>query len=93
MLLHKGFLYLLRVDLLRWPLVTEHRPEGLQLLWCVGLIALQHVESSLTRDQTHVPCIGRWILNYWATREVLTLGILRVLVTCLAEFITASTSS
>ena len=26
--------------------------------------------SSLARDQTHVPCIGRQILNHWATREV-----------------------
>ena len=26
--------------------------------------------SSPTRDQTHVPCIGRWMLNYWTTREV-----------------------
>ena len=26
--------------------------------------------SSLTRDWTRVPCIGRWILNHWTTREV-----------------------
>ena len=26
--------------------------------------------SSQARDQTHVPCIGRWILNHWPTREV-----------------------
>ena len=26
--------------------------------------------SSLTRDQTLIPCIGRWILNRWTTREV-----------------------
>ena len=26
--------------------------------------------SSPTRDQTHVPCISRWILNHWTTREV-----------------------
>ena len=26
--------------------------------------------SSPTRDQTRVPCIGRWILNHWTTREV-----------------------
>ena len=26
--------------------------------------------SSWTRDQTHVPCIGRWILNHWTMREV-----------------------
>ena len=28
------------------------------------------MESSRTRDQTHVPCIGRRILNHWATMEV-----------------------
>ena len=22
------------------------------------------------RDGTHVPCIGKWILNQWTTREV-----------------------
>ena len=26
--------------------------------------------SSPTRDQTHVPCIGRQILNLWISREV-----------------------
>lgn len=26
--------------------------------------------SSLTSDWICVPCIGRWILNYWTTREV-----------------------
>ena len=26
--------------------------------------------SSLTRDRTLLPCIGRWILNLWNTREV-----------------------
>ena len=31
---------------------------------------MQHVESSQTRDQTRVPCIARWILNHWITREV-----------------------
>ena len=36
-----------------------------------GLGALQHVESSQTGDQTCVPCIGRWSLNRWTTREVL----------------------
>ena len=24
------------------------------------------------RNQTHVPCIGRWILNHWTTRKALT---------------------
>ena len=35
------------------------------------LVALQHVGSSWTRDhRTHLPCIGRWILSHWMTREV-----------------------
>ena len=30
----------------------------------------RHVGSSQTRGRTHVPCIGRRILNHWTTREV-----------------------
>ena len=30
-----------------------------------GLVALQQVESSLTRDLTCVLCIGRWILFFF----------------------------
>ena len=37
----------------------------------VGLVAPKHVKSSWIRDQTHVPCTGRWILIHCATREVL----------------------
>ena len=29
-----------------------------------GFVAPQPVGSSQVRDQTHVPCIGRWILNH-----------------------------
>ena len=29
--------------------------------------------SSLTRDRTHVPCIGRRILNHWTTRKSLVI--------------------
>ena len=38
----------------------------------MGTAAPQHVESSQTRDGTRVPCLGRWILNHWTTREVLS---------------------
>ena len=34
-----------------------------------GLVALQHVGSSRSRDQTCFPCTGRWILNHWTTRK------------------------
>ena len=40
-------------------------------LWPTGLGVLQHAESSQTRDHSHVPCIGKRVLNYWTTREVL----------------------
>ena len=40
-----------------------------QRTWHTDLAALQHVESSRTRDQTRVSCIGRQILYHWATRE------------------------
>ena len=39
-------------------------------MWCMGSVAPRHVGSSRTRGQTHVPCIGRRILNHCATREV-----------------------
>ena len=42
-----------------------------QQLWHMGLVTPRHVGSSRTRAQTRVPCIGRWILNHCATREVL----------------------
>ena len=38
----------------------------------MGLVAPWHVGSSRTRARTHVPCIGRRILNHCATREVLS---------------------
>ena len=36
----------------------------------MGLAAMQHVGSSWSRDRTCVPCIGKWILNHWTTRDV-----------------------
>ena len=42
----------------------------LQSLWHMGLVALQHVESSWPRDRTRVLCIGRQIPIHYTTREV-----------------------
>ena len=46
--------------------------------------------SSLTRDQTCIPWIARWILNQWTIREVPRADLLKVLVllslTCLKPF-------
>ena len=44
--------------------------EQAQWSWCLGPGALRRVGSSRTRDQTCVPCIGRWVLNHWTTEEV-----------------------
>ena len=56
-------------------LIAEHKLEGMgaQWLWHKGLTALQHVGSSQIKGQTHVPCMGRQILNHWTTREVLNI--------------------
>ena len=37
----------------------------------MALAVPRHVESSWTRDQTCVPCVGRQILIHSATKEVL----------------------
>ena len=42
-----------------------------QQLWCMHLVALQHVGSSGTRARTRVPCTGRRILNHCATRDAI----------------------
>ena len=39
-------------------------------MWHIGLLASQHVESSWTRDSTHVPCTGRQITLHCTTRVV-----------------------
>jgi len=54
------------------PCRAQAPEHGLQWLWLSGLVALWHVGSSQTRDQTCVPCTGRQILNHWTTREVLS---------------------
>ena len=36
----------------------------------MGLVVPRHMGSFQTRDQTHVLCIGRQILNHWTIREV-----------------------
>ena len=50
--------------------VAELRAQacGFQELWCMGFIPW-HVESSPTRDRTHVPRIV-W---HWTTREVVVI--------------------
>ena len=42
----------------------------------MGIDAPRYAGSSQTRDRTSVPCIVRWILNLWTTREAQTHGLL-----------------
>ena len=52
-----------------FPVVHRFRCIGFSSCGCTGLVAFWHVESSQTRNWTHVPCIARQILSYWTTRE------------------------
>ena len=44
------------------------KPRMMMMMIWAALHSLRDL-SSPTRDRTHVPCIGRWILNLWTTRE------------------------
>lgn len=48
-----------------------HSLQWLLLLWHTGLVALQRVQSTWTRDWTDVPSIVRRIFKHWTSREVL----------------------
>ena len=56
-----------------------------QSLRLTGLVALRHVGSSWIRDRTHAPCLGRWILHNWATRETLQLFFFLLTVVCIMK--------
>ena len=47
-------------------LLEEHGLQGTwaQYLWLTGLVALQHVGVSWTRDGTHIPCTGSQIPHH-----------------------------
>ena len=82
LLLHTGFLQLRRAGAtLRCGVQASHcggfsccgaRALGTKasVVVALSLVTPWHVGSSWTRDRTHVPCIGRWIINHCATREV-----------------------
>ena len=72
-----------RVD---WQLCPAGPRAQVQWLWSMGPVALWHVESSWTRDWTHVPCIGMWILIHCTTREALLGYLWYLLFLSLAKF-------
>ena len=52
--------------------VTRQAPLSMGILqaWILEWVATSYSKgSSLLRDQTHISCIGRGILNHWATKE------------------------
>ena len=54
-----------------------------QQLWRMGLVAPPHVESSRTRDQIHVPCIGREILSCLILYNIKSLKVLGYILRCM----------
>ena len=50
-----------------WPLLLRSTVSRVQAqeLWGMGLVALRTVESSWSRDQTHVPLHCRRVLYHW----------------------------
>ena len=52
-------------SVVRFPGALEHSLSG------CGLVALRHVGSSGTRNQTCVSCMSRQILYHWTTMEAL----------------------
>ena len=58
-------------------LFVVHR---LQQLWHMGLAARWYVGSSQTRHHTRAPCLHRWILHHWTTREALVSLLIRTLI-------------
>ena len=59
--------------------VGAHGSRSLgSVVWHMGLAAPRHTRSSRTMDGTAVPCIARWALNPWATREALLSQIFNV---------------
>ena len=47
--------------------------------------------SSPTKDQTHIPCIGRQSLNHWTTREVPLISLFRLILKLVAQMEIEST--
>ena len=75
LVLHSGFLSLQQAGAtLPWGAQASHcggfSCDGTRAVGCMGLVALQHVECSRTRDGTCVPWIGRRILIHCTTQEV-----------------------
>ena len=50
-----------------------------------GLVAQQYVGSSRTRDETHVLCIGRWILTTGSPGKSQFLILIRSSLSCLID--------
>ena len=51
-----------------WLRLSDSRAQ-VQQSWYTCLAVPQPVGTSQTRDQTHIACMTKWILNHWPTRE------------------------
>ena len=71
----KNFLFYLLIYACAGPSVL-HGLSLVEVHWLLVVVASLVAELSpwevgsfQTRDRTTVPCIARWILNHWTTRE------------------------
>ena len=46
-------------------------PQVLTVVHGLSCPLVYGIFSYRTRDRTHIPCVGTWLLNHWTTREVL----------------------
>ena len=67
LVLRAGFLWLQGFSLCCFPFRAQASERMAQEFCCGGSTALRHVGSSWPRGGTHVPCIGRRIVNHWTT--------------------------
>ena len=51
-----------------WLRLSDSRAQA-QQSWYTCLAVPQPVGTSQTRDQMHIACMTKWILNHWPTRE------------------------
>ena len=66
-----SYFFFLKLFCLCWVFIVSWASLGV----APGLSSSEScgILSFPSRDRTHLPCIGRWFLSHWTTREVPTL--------------------
>ena len=91
------FIWLQGIFLSLWGLLPSWGSQNLEgrLRSCVHGLSCPRGTwdlSSRTRGRIPVPCIGRWILNHWATREITSLSFSWIKIARLHQGVTTAPS-